>query len=242
MPAIYEVTVNYEYANQQMVNRLNYVYNGIGSYPGNLGALALISQLGFLSWDVAEAEFALRGIGQGDNFAQQFRLIRMATSTITIVTARDVNSTVDFYEWTPGLVSEAVGVGVGDGASPMIAMAFTSTKTRTDIKRGQKRFGAIPEGNLGDRGALSPAGTLVATNMERELSRILDADDENSFSPAIIKKERYSVIKDGEPTGTFAYRYWLDPEDGIANAAFPVSFNSKTTYRSQTSRQFGRGR
>jgi len=236
MPTIMEVALSCRWNNQITDNVFNFLWDGVGDSPGNL-SVALMGQLGWSNWDVGEDSYP------DGSFAQAFKQLVSVGLLFDIVTVRDVYSTTDFYEWTfpiPGNASQ--GSQSSGKASPTLAFGFKSSKTRTDIKRGAKRFPGVVLGQLSDGGTFTAPTLTYMAGLATAMSNVLTAPGSTNFLPAICKKDRVPVMSGGEPTGTFKYVYFTDSTEQVANTAAPVVWDLVTTQRTQTSRQFNRGR
>lgn len=236
MATIMEVTLQCRWLGQTTINVFNYLWDGIGASPGTLSA-ALMFQLGWSAWDTG-GDFYPAG-----SFADKLQNLTSNALQFELVTVKDVYSETDFYEWLfpfPG-ASNAGSQGTAT-AAPFLAFGFRSSKTKTTIKRGAKRFPGVVSGQVAAGGAWVAGALEDMAELAAAMSAILEGPSETNFFSTICKKNRVPVEKDGVPTGTFKYEYFADPLVQIANSAFPVVWDNITTQRSQTSRQFGRGR
>lgn len=236
MATIMEVTVQSTFKNQQCLNVFNYLFNGSGSDPGGLSD-ALLNGLGYPLWDDTLETYPAGSV------AAAYRAISHQEVTFEIITVRNVYSRFDFTEYLfPFAGESAIGASGGESASPALAYGFRSSKVASDIKRGARRLVGVSETNMGSGGVFTPTALIalnsVATAFSAELPAFL-----NEFQPCICKKEKVAVLNpDGTPTGRFKYEYYEDPEVQVDNTGAPVTWGAVNTVRTQTSRQYGRGR
>lgn len=236
MATIMEVTLQCRWLNQTTINVFNFLWDGIGASPGTLSA-ALMFQLGWSAWNNDDLEYP------AGSFAASLQNLTSTGLQFELVTVKDVYSETDFYEWLfPFVGGSAAGQQGTATAAPFLSFGFRSSKTKTTIKRGAKRFPGVVSGQLGAGGTWIPDTLADMAQLAAAMSAILTGPAETNFFSTICKKERVPVMSGGEPTGTFKYQYFADPLVQIANSAFPVVWDNITTQRSQTSRQFGRGR
>jgi len=236
MATIFEVSIRSRYFQQECMNVFHYVWNGAGS--DTVGASsALVAAMGWTGWTVENGYPA-------DSFAEVWQAVSHTSVTFESVLVRNIYSNTDFYEWLFLLGgSSNSGLATGVAASPAFAFGFRSSKTRFDIKRGARRMVGVSETSMESGGAISPGTQTVLDIMALEFGEIFDAGEGNSFSPAIVKKNRVPVLdEEGDPTGRFKYVFYTDPAVQVENSAYPVTWQAQTTVRTQVSRQYGRGR
>jgi len=226
--ALYEVVLNLQYLEQQFVNRWNYTSQG--TPVGVTGSFALIRALGFYAeGDPPEFPDGTLGIAIQALLNEQTIFVQAI--------AKNVYDPLDFYD-SP-FVPDVVGGIAGTGLSPVNAIGITSTRVRTDIRRGQKRFGGVPSGFVVNGGQLS-AGALTAATTVADLMgtspEYTDGGNALTFVPSIVSKER---VVDEE--GKVSYLYYPTLSEQLAHTAQGIQWDAKTTIRTQGSRQYGRG-
>jgi len=230
MSDLYEVVINQLFKNQLCVSRLNYLMTGT---PASVsGSFALVKALGAIP---------SAGIYPSSTFMSTLAQLQSEDVAYQDISAKNIYSVTDFYE-TP-FVPPYIGTVSGDSESPALAYGFTSSRVRTDINRGQKRFVGVAESVTGSGGVIDPTSVLF-TGMAEVLGITLEYDDEGttlSFAPCIVCKERYEVEVDGEPTGRFAYRYYTSEATQLDHLAIGGAWSVKPNVRTQVSRQYGRG-
>ena len=226
-----EIRLVQSFAGQTCINTWNYLSNGT---PAAVSlSFALASACGFIP--VGNALPA-------DSMADLIRQMQSIDVTWQSISVRDVYSVTDFYETPYG--GGIIGGATGQALSPFTAYGFVSSKTRTDIRRGQKRFVGASESNVGAQGALEPLfrDGLVA-DVAEQMSVPLNYNDEGntiSFAPVIVGKEKYQVPNTTPPR--FAYRYY---ESGFAEQAQhlmeSITWTGNPFVTTQNSRKRGRG-
>lgn len=234
--AILEVVLSQLYSSQNTINRWNYVSTGT---PAAVTlSFALAKALGAI-FD----ETLLGGSYPASGLMCILANMQNNGCLFTGLSVRNVYSETDFYE-TP-FAPPLVGANGGDGNSPMMAIGFRSNRITTLVRRGTKRFTAVPEAFVGQGGevAIGSGGNVDAVRVA--MNAVLTYNDEGNnltFAPAVCGKEKYPVMKDGVPTGTHAYRYYADPAVQLEHTAVGVTWEAYPVVRGQQSRQYGRGR
>jgi hypothetical protein len=228
--AIMELTVNQQYQNQLVINRFHFIANGT---PASVNySFALLSASGFLATNIASSVFPVPSI------ARQVQDVVSNSLTFLSAYARDLYSDTDFYEspYPAGITGQYAGTP----ASPALSYALTSNRVRSDIRRGQKRLSGVSEDAMVSGGVLDGGFMTSLGYVANEMSAVLTFDDEGntlSFSPAVLSFEEYTT-----PSGRKAYRKYATAAAQLSHAAVGVLWQEQPTVRTQTSRQYGRGR
>jgi len=227
---LYEFTLEQSLGGQQIINRWNYQGDSVPS--GALGALLLMQAMG-----AAPPE-------TGDPFGEGTVLgdLRPLQSTDTLFVqaiAKNLYSVTDFYTYAfpPNTFGEDTG---GTSLSPTAAVGLTSDRTRADIRRAQKRFCGVTEADIGAGGILSSGAQTTWQVLGDTMGDINVAPSGGSvmtFTPYVFGREKYVV----EESGKDAYRYYPTEAEQLEHIARINVFNVKTSTRTQTSRQYGRG-
>lgn len=223
-----EVTLRQVYAGQQCLNRFSYYSDD--DAVGSVLAFGLITAMGF--------------IGTGSPVVYPagtlFPLIRAIQSTAlqyVEVEARDLYDPFNFY--VRPFPAPTAGLSGGEGASPVLATGFRSTRTRSDIGRGFKRFTGISEGAMAAGGNLDPGVLASLAPLAAELSAVLTYTNEAaiySYQPCVMSFEPYAT-----PSGKTAYRPYATEAEQLEHTAFSMEYSAMPQVRTQTSRQYGRG-
>jgi hypothetical protein len=226
---LYEVTLEQVYFGQQCINRWNYQ---AGSIPGGAsGAYLLAVAMGAIADDDTPAFDLTTILGK-------MQQLQSASVTFVEMVVKTLYSVTDFYTYSfpPG----TVGTGGGEPLSPVMALGYASDRTRADIRRSQKRFVGLTEGNVEAGGALVGAyqtsAQVLGVMMGNPNTVTVDGVT-TVFNPVTLGREKY------HPPGrtTWAYRYWPTEVEQLTHVANITQFNVKDKARSQTSRQYGRG-
>lgn len=229
--SIMEVTLSYEYFGQECINRWNYLATGTP---------AAVS----FSFALADAFGAIESAGSYPADTVLAEIADMVSIEVTFneLAVKDVYSITDFY--SVPFVVPLIGAATGDTFTPALAAGFRTNRTRSDIRRGTKRFAGIVEGDWSGGGAalagtisdhLVPIATVMSDNLEYD-----DEGNTLTFAPIIVGKERY--VPDAAHPERVAYRYYEDEETQLEHIMESIIWSYYSTIRTQTSRQYGRGR
>lgn len=226
---LYELVLTSTYFDQTMVNRFN--YSSSGDPASVLGSFALTSAFGAIS---SAGAYPL-----GTLFQRIRGVVSNATifRTVSVRALRDYAPT-DFFE-TPFL-NPTVGVRGGEPASPINAIGFRTTRTRTDIRRATKRFGGMSEADMVNGGQIQSDLLPDVNALATALGATLTYDDNGntiSFFPVVCKRDRTVDPEDGK----VSYPYYPTLTQQLANISIGFLWEPYTTVRSQVSRQYGVG-
>lgn len=227
---LYEITLEQSYFGQQCINRFNYRCDSVPS--GSSGAYLAVVAMGAIADDDTEP-FAI------DTILGQLQGIQVNTVTFVQMVAKNIYSNTDFY--TYAFPVGTVGLNnTGEGLSPASAWGLTSNRTRADIRRAQKRFVGVGENYVGAGGNLTSGGQDVlealGTLLGNPNTATIDAVS-TVFNPVVLGRQKYMP----EGSDKYAYRYYPTEVEQLEHVAPITEFNAKTTVRTQTSRQYGRG-
>jgi hypothetical protein len=232
-----EVTLEQTYAGQEIVNRWNYL--GAGTPAAVSFSFALVSALGAVFDEVAVPPGY-----PADGLMQMIANIQNVGVSFQTLTCKAVYSATDFF--SVAFVNPLVGMQTGDGMSPTQAFGFRTNRVRSDIRRATKRFVGVSEADVGTLGIIV-AGFMTSDiiPLAEKMTEVLEYDDSSNlltFTPCVVKKERYDPETQlPSATGT-AYRYYEDPEVQEDLLATSVTWEPYDQVRTQVSRQYGRGR
>jgi hypothetical protein len=227
---IYELTLFQRFGGQQCINRWNYLLTGTPAAV--TGSFALIDAFGgvipALTPGVFPEDTNMRYIQDLVSSGVQFEALM----------AKAVYDVTDFYE-LPYVPAPTGGAG-GDSASPTVAFGFRSTRTRTDIRRGMKRFVGVPESAVTTAGSIASAVVPALEDLADGMAAALTYDDEGNtltFTPIIVSKEPYT------PSGSTSqsYRYYPTLAEQLDHIAQSILWQPYAQTRTQVSRQIGRG-
>lgn len=234
MTVLLELVLSAQFAGQEIINRWNYL--GTGTAGEGNAALALIQAFGCIpDGGVYPAGLPFRDMLnlQHTGLVYQF------------ASARDVYSATNFAE-VP-FVPPAAGLNAsGESASPFIAFGFRTNRTVFNISRGTKRLAGVGEGSMNTGGLVTDDAQaqmlLIAEAWTANLTQTLGGSD-YTFAPVIVSKMKYlppdrTVFN---PAGK-AYTYWQTYEIQSEHLALTPTWEIYNHVRSQTSRQYGKGR
>lgn len=226
--ALYEVVLRTRYFEQLCINTWNYfVQPGIGVSPR---ALELLELMGFVPIGEPLAFPA-------DTIADALATVQSDNVSYLTVEARELYSLTDFEElaYNPPLIGINTG---GDSMSPAVAYGLFSDRTRTDIRRGTKRFVGVMEGDVSAGGVLNSGSLTELSALCDKMSDVL-LGAAADYLPCIISREKVE-IPDTDPV-RYKYELYTDPAVQEAHIATEIEWSPYTTVRTQTSRQYGRG-
>jgi hypothetical protein len=227
MASLYEVVLDQRFEGQQVINRFNYL--GSGTPAAVTMSFALISAMGFI---------ADGGVYPAGLFSS-IRDLQSSDLTYVEAVAKDVYSNTDFYSLPFTTLGGNVSPASGN-QPPFVAYSFYTTRVRSDIRRGQRRFAGLVEGSVDSYGMLTSGNLALAGDLADWMDQILVYDDEGTdltFIPVIVSKEKYTVPESGKD----AYKYYdtfAEQEDHLAQG-FEWAVRPQIT--TQNSRKVGRG-
>jgi len=226
--ALYEVTLNLQYLEQRFVNRWNYISAGDGGSDEN--AFGLIQALGLYA-DGSPANFPAGTMGAA------IQAVLNEQTIFVQAFAKNVYNPLDFYDYA--FVDGVVGGVAGVGLSPVLAIGFTSSRVRTDIRRGQKRFGGVDGDFVENGGALTTTAITACNTLATRMSELVVYDTgayEIAYNGCIVGKKKPSEapVSDG-------YEYYPTLAEQLEHVAVGVEWAVKPDIRTQGSRQYLRG-
>lgn len=228
---LYEVTLFGEFHGQQTVTTWNYV--GDSSPAGILPSFGLANKFGVPPTGTPEVFPAGTILAAIQNLtSDQFRFVSLA------VRAASDYAPTDFYE--AGFKPDCTGTQPGESLSPAFAFGLRSTRTTLSIRRGFKRLPGAYEAAVADGGALVPGAitnlSAVALLMDDDLTYTASGNT-IVFTPCVVQKQQYDT-----PKGKKAYRYYPTLAEQMNHIALRPTWAAYEFIRTQTSRQYGRGR
>jgi len=225
----YEITLEQQFAGQQIINRWNYISDTIPA--GQLGALLALVGMGFTPFTDIDP-FGIETVAYG---LQQLQAV--AVNWVQAV-GKNIHDPTDYYAYAFPAGTTSVNGG-SEAESPVIAVGFATDRTRSDIRRGQKRFTGLTEGQVGDVGQLT-AGAKTAWqavgDTMADVNSITVAGSAVVFTPYVFGRKK-TVDEDGNVT----YPYWPTDAEQFAHAMRINQWTLKPQIRTQGTRQYGRG-
>lgn len=220
---IMEVVLRTQFQGQECVNRWNYL--ATGTPAAVTYGFAMIAAMG--------------GVTIEDGSLFDYLKELMSTSVDFIdVEANDVYNPLDFY--TRPFATGTNGSATGVATTPVLAYGYRSNRIRRDVRRGTKRFTGVVEEAMAAGGEITGSYLTTADQLREAMSDVLTYDDEGniiSFTPIVCSKKP-RVLENGNTT----YEYWPTYEEQLAHSAVGVIWELYDNVRTQTSRQYGRGR
>lgn len=223
----YEITLEQSYFSQQVVNRWNYTSDAPPS--GAIGALIALVGMGFMPYEEIDAFGATTVAGILQSLQSQEAFFVQAI-------CKNLFNPLDYY--TYAFPPDTHGLsGGGDGMSPTAAFAYTTDRTRSDMRRGQKRFVGIEEGNVAAGGVLTSTETFQTLgDAMADLNIVPVGLGTMTFTPHVFGRVEYET-----PSGKVGYKYYPDATEQAEHIMRINQWTLKPQVRTQASRQYGRG-
>jgi len=226
---LFEVVLRSNYFGQECVNAWNYV--APSSVPAHLGAFMLLDALGFFQEGDPLAYPA-------DKVFAKILAISGATVSFTDIYAKNIYDPEDFYEqpFNPAVHGTR---SAGGQLSPTVALGFRTSRVRTDISRGQKRFVGVGADDMNSGGSITSTLAGFMDTLATAMSENVSADSSSvtyQFHPTIVQKRKPT----GAP-GMKGYTYYPTIEEQSAHWAQNFAWSKYPQTRTQVSRQYGRG-
>lgn len=233
---LYELVLTQTYQNQQTINRWNYLMTGTPAAV--IGAFALVKAFGAI-YDAVHVppEYPT------DTPLDALSYMQSSLVSSQQITALNPYDPTDFYQ-TPFVVPY-LGKASGNGVSPTVAIGFRTTQVRRDISRATKRFVGVTEEQISVGGALDISDGSRIADMAVAMTDPLSYDDEGNtltFSPCVAGKEKYTIAQPPPKADTVAYRYYPTEAEQLDHLAVGIIWQPYANTRTQTSRQYGKGR
>lgn len=223
--ALYQVTLRGTFYTNQVLNVWSYLSGGtLGAAPS---AFDLLKAMGFIpSGDPP--------VYPSDTLFAALRSLVSDSVHYAEVEARNLYSTTDFYLAAFNPVVSGTTSGIDQ--SPLVAYGLQSNRTRTDIRRGFKRFAGVVEEATTNGGLLTGDFPGALADVATKMGEVLSGDFDATYSPSVFSFEKYET-----PKGNDAYRPYPTEADQLEHVASPVTWSGYPQVRSQTSRQYNRG-
>lgn len=226
---LYEITLELTYFGQQCINRWNYV----GSMPpeGVSGAFKAVVGMG------AAPDTDIEPFGEETILGQLKNAISNQVVFVQMI-AKNLYSVTDFYTYafppnTNGNNPDS------NPMSPTAAFGYASDRTRSDIRRAQKRFVGLSESQVVAGGLIEEATAdalqLLGDTMG-DVNAVPAGAGLMTFTPHVFGREQYIT-----PSGKKAYKYYDTEAEQLEHIALITAFTLKPQVRTQASRQYGRG-
>lgn len=227
--AQYEIMLEQKFAGQQIVNRWNYISGEIPA--GQLGALLALVGMGFTPFtDVTPFD--------PDTVAGKLKALQAVAVNWVQAVAKNIFDPTDYYAY-PFPAGTTSDNGGSEAESPVIAAGFATNRTRADVRRGQKRFAGLVEGQVGDVGVLTAGAVTAWQELGDTMADInlVPVDGSTvSFTPYVFGRKR-TVDVDGK----VSYPYWPTAAEQLAHSMLITQWTLKSQIRTQGTRQYGRG-
>lgn len=220
---LYEVVVRQRYFGKNPINVFH--FSSTGTPASVSGAFALMSAMGFVDDG---------GVFDPDTLFDKWRNLvsnQVHFAEVQVAAMYDVE---DFY--VRPFLTDVTGARVEQAMTPVNAYGLHSSRVRTDIQSGSKRFVGCTEGQVDAGGQLSSDALSFGAQMAEVLTAPFEYDDEGNvitFRSCILKFAPYTT-----PKGNTAYKKQIDLATQLDNAAIGVVWSVMPFVRSQVSRQY----
>lgn len=226
---LYEITLEQQYFGQQIINRWNYLSGEVPA--GQSGAFKALVGMG------ASPDTDIEPFGE-ETVLGKLRSLQNPSVIFIQCIARNLYSVTDFYTqaFAPGTVGTQTN---GEPVSPTQAFGFTSDRTRSDIRRAQKRFVGATETTLNAGGVIADATAVLLQELGDAMAdvNVVPAGVGSiSYTPYVFGRVAYTT-----PSGKTAYKYYDTEAEQLDHIALITAFTLKQQIRTQASRQYGRG-
>lgn len=227
--AILEAVITQRCFGQLAINRYHYVSSGVPAAV--TPTFGLLHAMGYLPSRITG------GVFPNATLAGQVQALQGVGVETVSAYARDLYSVSDFYE--APFPTPPVGQKGGETMSPVIAYGLYSSRVRTDIRRGMKRYVGVAETMVNAGGSLHADIIAVLNNVAASIAATLTYDDEGNtitYVPCVLGLEKYTT-----PAGNVAYRPYATQAAQLTHVAQGGTWSPYTQVRTQVSRQYGRG-
>jgi len=227
--AVLEATLTGEFAGQLTINRWHYISTGD---PGPVTpSYALLMAMGFAPPVATPWKF------DPDSLAGYIQHLVSTAFYFRAFYVRNLYTPTDFVETAFNPLT--AGDMSGEPSSPVLAYGVQSNRSRTDIRRGSKRFCGVSESGIGSGGIVTdPAlGYLAAVaDLMSDVLSFTSGGASLTLTPAILQFQEYTT-----PSGKKAYKKQDSEALQVAHSATGILYTMQPYARSQVSRQRGRG-
>jgi len=226
---MYRAVLEQQYAGQQVINTFDFISGEVPS--GQLGALLIGVGMGFVPFT---------GITpfDADTFGGKLQAAQSLAVHYVQLLVKNLYSVTDFF--TYAFPADTNGTQGADGLPPINAAGFSSDRTVSNIRRAQKRFVGLTEGQVDSLGVLNTSGLALweAVGDKMDNVNVVPVDGGSfTFTPYVFSKHK---VTRGTPPKVH-YDEWPDEATALEHVAKINQFNLKPDVRSQVSRQYGRG-
>lgn len=228
--SLYEVVLQQSYANQQCVNKWNFISSEIPA--GVSGAFKALVAMGFAP-DTGVTAFG------ADTIAGKLQGVQNNATIFVQAIAKNIYDPTDYYTYAFPTATYGTYIN-GQPLSPVCAYSFATNRSRADIHRGQKRFVGVNEGAVGDVGAILSTVMTMLQALGDTMADISLAPSDGSaitYTPYVFGTEEYTA-----PSGKPAYKYFATAAAQTAKSMRITQWTPKDTMRTQVSRQYGHGK
>lgn len=228
MSSLFEVTLTSEYAGQTCINRWNYRLTGTPA--GAKPVLALANAMGFVP--------SAGSIYPADTVFANIRNCQVTDVSYQVLSIIDIYDLDEFY--VQPFNPPVAGLQAPPGLSPVAATGFISTRTTRKVRAATKRFTGVKETWDAGQGNVLASALDQMNALAAKMAANVTFDDEGNtltFNPVVLGKVSYTT-----PSGKKAYKYRQPESAQLEYMSAGFIWSAYDTIRSQTSRQYKRGK
>jgi len=226
---IMEVTLEQLCEGQSTINRWNYLAGGTPAAVSH--SFGLMSALGAIPDG---------GVYPPGGLVWLIANIQTPPVQFIEMTVRNVYGDTDFYTYP--FQNEPLQGQYSDTMAPIFnAIGYRTNRVRQSIRRGQKRFVGVPEGQVSGGGQWD-AGYITGylNPVAAAMSAVLSYDDEGNtltYAPIVVAKEQY--IPDPARPDRVAYKYYDTEVEQLEHVAQGIVWSVRSYVSHQTTRRYG---
>lgn len=223
--AIFEVLLRQSYLGRSVINRWNYVGSGTPATVSE--SFGLTVAFGGIP-DPITSEFPEASI--------MFDLAQIQHTELKYVElqVKNLYDVTDFY--TAVYAPSQAGIQGGTAMSPFNAYPLQSSRVRTDVRRGSKRFCGVSEQYAETGGAIESSMIDLLDDLAEAMSAPLVYDDEGNtltYTPAILSLEKHAPDVDHEDDWYSLYATEAEQLEHTAQGIAWVTVPNITTQNSR---------
>lgn len=221
---LFEVVLRQSFLTKPAINRFH--FNSSGTPASVSLSFALVSALGGIPDPIT-------GAFPAGSLMEAIAALQADDVLYTEIEAKAMYSVTDFYA-TPFPAGQA-GVRTGQVMNNFDAYAIRSSRVRTDVGRGFKRFAGCTEDRVGAAGVLESGAIADLQAICDILNDVITYDDEGttlSFTSVVLGFQEYTT-----PKGNKAYKPYSTLTAQLDHAAIGVIWGVREMTTTQSSRK-----
>lgn len=221
---LFEVVLRQSFLTKPAINRWH--FNSSGTPASVSLSFALISALGGIPDPIT-------GAFPAGSLMEAIAALQADDVSYQSIEARALYSVTDFYD-TP-FPSGQTGVRTGEVMNNFEAFAIRSSRVRTDVGRGFKRFAGVTEDRVNGGGEVASGALSDLQDICDILNSGIEYDDEGTtltFTSCVLGFQEYTT-----PSGKKAYKQYSTLSAQLDHAAIGVIWAPSPLTTTQNSRK-----